>query len=155
MLYYFKKGNTTERQKIFAVYGEVAVTDRMCQKWFAKFRARDFSPDDAPQSGKPVKADSGQIQTLIENNQHYIMWETANILKISKSIKVLVEVKNMSFILQKKTKQTLWPTQYILSTIYPPHNERYTKTKCKGIEKVISYRWKFFFKSWGSNAYIR
>ena len=40
MLYYFKKGkNSTETQKkICAVYGEGAVTDRMCQKWFAKFR---------------------------------------------------------------------------------------------------------------------
>ena len=39
MLYYFKKGNnTTETQKkICAVYGEGAVTDRRCQKWFAKF----------------------------------------------------------------------------------------------------------------------
>ena len=34
MLYYFKKGkNTTEMQKnICAVYGEGAVTERMCQK---------------------------------------------------------------------------------------------------------------------------
>ena len=39
MLYYFMKGkNTTEMQKkICAVYGEGAVTDWMCQKWFAKF----------------------------------------------------------------------------------------------------------------------
>ena len=39
MLYYFKKGkNATEMQKkICAVYGEGAVTDRRCQKWFAKF----------------------------------------------------------------------------------------------------------------------
>ena len=39
MLYYFKKGkNTTEMQKkIWAVYGEGAATDQMCQKWFVKF----------------------------------------------------------------------------------------------------------------------
>ena len=39
MLYHFKKGkNTTEMQKkICAVCGQVAVTDRMCQKWFSKF----------------------------------------------------------------------------------------------------------------------
>ena len=41
------------------------------------------------------------------------MWETANILKISKSIKLLVKMKNVSFILQKKTKQTFWPTRYM------------------------------------------
>ena len=41
MLYYFKKDkNATEMQKkkkICAVYGEGAVTDQTCQKWFAKF----------------------------------------------------------------------------------------------------------------------
>ena len=39
MLYYFKKGkNTTEMQKkICAVYRVGAVSDRTCQKWFAKF----------------------------------------------------------------------------------------------------------------------
>ena len=36
---YFKKGkNATEMQnKIHGVYGEGAVTDRICQRWFAKF----------------------------------------------------------------------------------------------------------------------
>ena len=51
MLYYFNKGkNATEMQKkkICAAYGEGAVTDRTCQKWFAKFCAGDFSLDDAP-----------------------------------------------------------------------------------------------------------
>ena len=66
LLYYFKKGKTaTETQKrISAVCGEGAVTDQMCQKWFVKFRAGDFSLDDAPRLGKPVEADSGQIKTL-------------------------------------------------------------------------------------------
>ena len=40
MFYYFKKDkNATERQKkkICSVYGEGAVTDQTCQKWFVKF----------------------------------------------------------------------------------------------------------------------
>ena len=102
MLYYFKKGkNTTEIQKrICAVYGEGAVTDQRCQKWFAKFHARDLL-DCAPWSGRPVEIDGNQIETLIENNQWYPMSEIADVLKISKSIK-LVKMKSMSFILQKK-----------------------------------------------------
>ena len=72
VLYYFKKSkNVTEKQKkIFSVCGDDAVTDQTCQKWFTKFCARDFSLDDAPWSGRPVKVNSGQIET-IENNQHY------------------------------------------------------------------------------------
>ena len=87
MLYYFKIGkNATKGQKmICAVYGEGAVTDPKCQKWFAKFLAGHFSLDDAPQSGRPVEVDSDQIETLIENNLCYTTWEIADILKISKS----------------------------------------------------------------------
>ena len=57
----------------------------MCQKWFAKFLARDSSLDDAPQLGRQVEVDSDQTETLIENNQHYTTLEIADILKISKS----------------------------------------------------------------------
>ena len=59
MLYYFQKGkNATEMQrKISAVYGEGAVTDQKCQKWFVKFHVGDFSLDNAPQSGRPVEVD--------------------------------------------------------------------------------------------------
>ena len=86
-LYYFKKGkNATEmHKKICAVFGEGAVTDQTCQKWFAKFRAGDFLLADAPQSGRAVEVDNDQIETIIENNQHYTTWEIADILKISKS----------------------------------------------------------------------
>ena len=75
------------------MYGEGAVTDQMCQKWSVKFHAGDLSLDDAPQPGRPVEVDSDQIETLIENNQCYTMWEVANILKISRSINLLVKMK--------------------------------------------------------------
>ena len=48
-----------------------------------------FLLDDALQSGRTVEVDGDQIETSIENNQCYTMQETANTLKISKSIKLL------------------------------------------------------------------
>ena len=75
------------QKRICAVFGEGTVTDQMCQKWFVRFCAGDFLLDDATWSGRPVAVDSNQIETLIENNQHYTKWEIANLLKISKSIK--------------------------------------------------------------------
>ena len=74
----------------------------MCQKWFAKFLAGDFSLDDALQLGRPVEVDSDQIETLIENNQCSTTQGIADVLKISKSVKLLVKMKNVSFILRKK-----------------------------------------------------
>ena len=95
------------------------MTSQMCQKWFAKFHAGDFSLNDAPRLGRPV--DSDQIETLIENvfNQHYTMWERADILKNIQLNKVIGEnekyiiyfiEKKMNFlsnpILQKFIRQT-------------------------------------------------
>ena len=74
----------------------------MCQKRFVRFHAGDFSVDNAPPPSRPIEVDSDQIETLIENNQRYTMWEIANILKIHKSIKLLVKMKHVSFILWKK-----------------------------------------------------
>ena len=65
MLYYFEKGeNATEKKKTCAVYGEGAVTGRVCQKWFVRFGAGDFSLDNALWSGSPVEVDNDQIKTL-------------------------------------------------------------------------------------------
>ena len=78
------------------MYGKGAVTDSMCQKFFVKFCAGGFSLDVAPLSISPGEIDSNQIKTLIENNQCSIMQEIANRFKISKSIKLLVKMKNVS-----------------------------------------------------------
>ena len=116
---------------ICAVYGEGAVTDQTCWKWFVSFCAGDFSLDDAPLSCRPVKVDSIHIETLTENNQCYTTWEIARVLKISKSIKLLVKIKNVTFILQRKWNRLLavsfisWkklnrlfcPTQYLIGSL--------------------------------------
>ena len=112
MLYYFKKfKNVTEKKMICAVYGEGAETYWMHQKWFVKFSAGDFLLDDAPQLGRPVEVDSNQMKTLIEDNQCSTTWDIANILKISKSIKLLVKMKSV-FRFMEKTIWTFWLTQY-------------------------------------------
>ena len=77
------------------------MTYQTCPKWFVKFCAGDFSLNDAPWSGRPVEVDSNQIN-IIENNQHYTTRQRADVLKISKSVKLLVKMKDVFFILLKK-----------------------------------------------------
>ena len=84
------------------MYREGVVTDWTGQKWFVKFHAGDFLSVDALWSGRAVEVNSYQVKTLIENNQHHTSWEIADILKISKSLKLLVKMENVSFILWKK-----------------------------------------------------
>ena len=48
--------------------------------------------------GGPSEVGSDQIETFIENHERSISWETADLLKISKAIELLVKMKNVSFI---------------------------------------------------------
>ena len=68
-----------------------------------KFHAGDFSLDDVPQLGRTAEVDSDQIQKLIKNNQCYTTQDIADILKTSESIRLLVKMKNVAFILWKKS----------------------------------------------------
>ena len=61
-------------KKNCALCGEGAVMNLMCHYWFVKFHAGDFSLEDAPQSGRPVEADSNQIKTLIEIHLILCYW---------------------------------------------------------------------------------
>ena len=90
------------QRKTGAVGGEGAVTDQTCQKRFAKFCAVDFWLDSVSPSGRPVGVDSNQTETLTENNQCYTMQEIADILNISKSIKLLVKMKKCVFYFMEK-----------------------------------------------------
>ena len=79
------------------MYGEGAMTDQMCQKWFVKFHAGDFLLDDAPWLGRPVETDSDQIKTLIENNQCYTTQEIVDVLKNIQINKIIGENEKCVF----------------------------------------------------------
>ena len=87
MLFYFHKSkNATQiRKKICAVYGEDAVSDRMCQKWFAKFHSEEMNIEDAPRSGRPVTTNVDQITALIDSDRQITVREIAARLNIGKS----------------------------------------------------------------------
>jgi len=90
MLFYFrkKKNATRTRKKICVVYGEDAVSERVYQNWFAKFRAGDTTCEDHERSGRTLVVDDDQIKNIIENNPHYTTREIAEIIDISQKIVV-------------------------------------------------------------------
>ena len=53
LLFYRKGKNATQAaNKIYAVYGEGAVAERIVRKWFASFKADDFNLEDQERPGK-------------------------------------------------------------------------------------------------------
>ena len=82
MLYYFNKGkHATEMQKekkFCEIYGKGTVTDRMGQKWFVKFHARDFLLDYALQSSRPVEVLVIKSRQINWGQSTLYTWEIAN-----------------------------------------------------------------------------
>jgi hypothetical protein len=51
MLYEYRKGKSVAQatRDIRSTYGDEALVERTCQKWFAKFRTGNFGLDDEPE----------------------------------------------------------------------------------------------------------
>ena len=138
------------------MYGEGAVTDRACQKLFAKFCAGDFSLADAPRSGRRAEVDSDQIETIIENNQRYTTQEIADILKITKSstenhLHQLGYVNYFDAWVQQKLSQKSLPDHISACNSLLKCNENvlFLKQIVTGDEKWTLYNNVEWKRSWG------
>ncbi|KAL1116692.1 hypothetical protein AAG570_005164 [Ranatra chinensis] len=72
-------------RKICDVYGEDAVTERVCQKWFSRFRSENFFGSRCTSHWPPTEIDSDKVKEMVDTNPRYTTRQTADILKISKS----------------------------------------------------------------------
>ena len=102
LLYYFRKGKNASQahKKLCALYGNVALKERQCQNWFAKFRSGDFSVKNAQRSGRPVEVDETHIMAIIDSDRYSTTREIAEKLNVShtciqKRIKQLGYVKRI------------------------------------------------------------
>ena len=112
--------------------------------------------DDAPWSGRPVEVDSDQMETLIENNQHYTMWEIADILKIPKSraenhLQQLDYVNRFDVWVPHKLseKNLLDPISAYDSLLKCNENVPFLKQIVIGDEKWVLYNNVEWKRSWG------
>ena len=110
MLYYFEKGkNATEVQdkKIYAVYGEGAVTNRTCQT----FCAGDFFAGQWCAVNRSVEVDSNQNWDVNwEQSMLYHMGERGHTQNIQVN-KFIGENEKCVFHFVEKTIWAIWPTQ--------------------------------------------
>ncbi|XP_054739568.1 uncharacterized protein LOC129245432 [Anastrepha obliqua] len=85
MLFYFRKNKTATdtKRKICAVYGDDAVSERVVQIWFSKFRKGDTSCVDGQRTGRPGVADSDKVKMLIERNPLFTTRRIAEIINLS------------------------------------------------------------------------
>jgi histone-lysine N-methyltransferase SETMAR len=73
------------QKNICDVYGEGAVSDRTCRKWFSRMREGDVDLNDEPPTGLTSKVDDDQIRALTETDRHLTVPDTAAALNVSKN----------------------------------------------------------------------
>ena len=68
VLHYFnmKKAAAESHRIVVEVYGEHALAERTCQKWFARFKSGDFGLEDEERPGQPESL-------KMKNWKHYSM----------------------------------------------------------------------------------
>ena len=98
------------------MYREGVVTDQMCKKWFAKFRAGDVSLDYAPWSGRTVEVDSNQIEILIENNSTFCLVQDSGHTKNIQINNIIGVNEKCVFYRKNETKFLANPTQPLEET---------------------------------------
>ena len=48
------------------VYGEHALAEWSCQKWFARFKSGDFGLEDEARPGQPKKFENEELEALLD-----------------------------------------------------------------------------------------
>ena len=70
LLHYFNMEKTAaESHRILVeVYGEHALAERTCQKWFARFKSGDFGLEDEERPGQPEKFEDEELEALLDED---------------------------------------------------------------------------------------
>lgn len=79
MFYEFKLGHSAAEcfRNICKAFGEEAVTERTCQRWFHRFRSGDESLEDEEREGRPSLVDEEALKECIEADPRQSLRELA------------------------------------------------------------------------------
>ena len=69
-LHYFNMEKTAaESHRILVeLYGEHALAERTCQKWFARFKSVNFDLEDEERPGQAKKFEDEELEALLDEN---------------------------------------------------------------------------------------
>jgi transposase len=70
MLYEFHQGKNATQVAIAIsfIHGEIVVSVRTCQKWFARFRERYFDLEDEQRPGRSQELETDRLQALLDED---------------------------------------------------------------------------------------
>lgn len=85
LLHYFnmKKKAAESHRILVEVYGEHALAERTCQKWFARFKIGNFDLEDDERPGQPKKFEDHELETLLDQDPSQTQEELAKTLGVA------------------------------------------------------------------------
>lgn len=99
LLHYFNMNKSAaEAHRILVeVYGEHALAEQTCRKWFARFKAGDFDLDDKERPGQPKKFQDNELEALLNEDASQTLHELSTSLGVDLST-VGKRLKNLGII---------------------------------------------------------
>ena len=87
VLHYFNmKKTAAESHRIFVeVYGEHALAERTCRKWFGRFKTCDFGLEDEDRPGQPKKFGDEELEALPDEDCCQTQEELAESLGVTQA----------------------------------------------------------------------
>lgn len=87
LLHYFNMNKTAaESHRILEdVYGEHALAEQTCRKWFARFKSGDFDLEDKERPGQPKKFEDEELEELLNEDSCQTLQELATSLAVDLS----------------------------------------------------------------------
>ena len=87
LLHYLNMNKTAaENHRILVeVYGEHALAERTCQKWFARFKSGDFGLEDEERTGQPKKFEDEELESSLDEDCCQIQEELAESLGVTQA----------------------------------------------------------------------
>ena len=80
-----KKTAAESHRILVEVYGEHALADRTCQKWFARFKSVDFGLEDEERPGQPKKFEDEELEALLDEDCCQTQEELAESLGVTQA----------------------------------------------------------------------
>lgn len=79
LLHYFnmKKSAAESHRILVDVYGEHALAEQTCRKWFARFKNGNFHLEDKERPGQPKKFEDEDLVTLLDEDRVQPSLETS------------------------------------------------------------------------------
>ena len=72
-----KKSAAESHRILVEVYGDHALSERTCQKWFARFKSGDFDLEDQERAGCPKKFEDAELEALLDEDPCQTQEKTA------------------------------------------------------------------------------